>query len=52
MHNRFDVRTLFHDRQVQQDFTGAFPCAGDLVSVEVDSADIVWFHETFADHGR
>ena len=50
--NRLHFRTFLHNRQVKEDFAGAFARPGDLVPVHIDDAEVFRFHEAFADLRR
>ena len=49
MNHSLHIGTMLHDRQVQQDFAGPLPLAGQLVPVEVDHTDVIRSHEPLAD---
>ena len=52
VHHGLHIRTVLHDRQMQQHLAGPLPLAGDLVAFHVHRTDVVRLHEALADHGR
>ena len=48
VNDTFDVRSVFVNLDMQQDFACPFQFAGELLTRHIDSANIFWRHETFA----
>ncbi len=44
------IGPVFHDGQMQQNFTGSFANAGDLTALKVNGTNVFRFHESLADH--
>jgi hypothetical protein len=49
---RLGLRLVLHDTKVCVDFGSARACAGNLITVEIDHADVVWSHKTLGNKCR